>query len=162
MKECGKIYGSKLKDILTAQKEDKWEIKNNKLYIADVELDDNLFNVVYKTKNGVKAMQCKNFNLLVMIDTELTHELIIEGLSRDIVRIVQQTRKNNNYDISDKINIVFYTTDAIYNEVLSIWNDYICNQTLAETIKIENKIDDNNCFDVDGHKFSIFISKSLK
>ncbi len=160
MKECGKIFGSKLKEIMTAQKEKQWEIVDNKLHIANEVLDDSLFSILYKTKSGTKATQCKSFNLLIMIDTELTEELIIEGLARDITRVIQQTRKEKNLDISDRIDVVIQTKDAIFDKVFEKWKEYIQNQTLANTINIENTIDENNIFEVDGYKFSVSISKS--
>ena len=159
MKECGKIYGSSLKDILIAQKENKWEIVNDKLHIAGFELDSDLYNIVYRTANGAKTMKCKNFNILVMIDTEITHELMIEGLSRDVVRIIQQARKDNNLNISDNISVIMQTKDQIFDEVLSIWKDYICSQTLATEIKIKDNVNEECSFDIDEHKFSVHIKK---
>ena len=163
MKECGKIFGSKLKDILIAQKEGKWEIIDEKLSIAGVELDDSLFSVSYKTANGIKAMHCKNFNLLVMIDTEISKDLIIEGLARDIIRVVQQTRKDNNLAISDRINVILETKDKIFSEVLSQWKDYICNQTLALNFEIKdtNNINNSKIINVDEYNFSISVEKVI-
>lgn len=161
MKECGKIFGSKLKDILIAQKNGKWEIINGKLNIAGAELDDSLFSINYKTADGIKAIHCKNFNLLVMIDTEISKDLVIEGLARDIIRIVQQTRKDNNLAISDRINVVLETKDRIFSEVLSQWKDYICNQTLALNFEIKdtNNINNDKIINVDEYSFSINIKK---
>ncbi len=160
MKECGKLLGSRLRDVLTAQKEGKWQIVNNKLKIAGIELENNLFTTSYKTKEGTKAMSC-NSNMLVLIDTTQTQELIMEGLSRDVVRIVQQTRKDNGYKINDRINIALYSEDKIFENVLSTWKNYICKQTLADDIKfynVKNK-EDGAFYEIDNHEFSLQLSK---
>ena len=139
MKECGRLFGSKLKNILSEQKAGNWQITNNKLQIAGLELEKELFDIIYKSKDGKKTIACQNFNLLVMINTEQTRDLIIEGLSRDLIRIIQQTRKDNGLEISDKINVILNTKDPIFEEILSIWKDYIMEQTLSKNMEIKNE-----------------------
>jgi len=160
MKECGKIFGSNLKDILIAQKQHNWEIVDGNLMIAGFKIEKELYEVVYKSKDGAKISSCDHFNLLVMIDTEQTEDLIIEGLSRDIVRVIQQKRKENGYEISDRINVEINTNDEIFNKVLDNWEDYICEQTLATKIEINTNVNKNEINEVDGHKFSFLISKN--
>lgn len=161
MRECGKLFGSQLKVILTAQKEGKWEIVGDKLKIADVELDQNLFRVNYKSKDGTEAMSCGN-NTLVLIDITQTQDLIIEGLSRDVIRIIQQTRKDNGYKINDRINVSLYSENEIFKDVLSKWKNYICAQTLADEIKFYNnasKEKDNVSYEIDGYNFAVNLLK---
>ena len=161
MKECGKMFGSKLKEILIAQRRNEWSIENGKLKIADYIIPNNMFSIIWKAKDGSKTMQCEHFNLLVIIDTELTQELIIEGLARDVIRIIQQTRKDNKLAINDNINVVLHTKNKIFNEVLDVWKTYICDQTLAKNIYIDNKINDNQAFSIDEYKFSLDIEKII-
>ena len=160
MKECGKVFGSQLKDILIAQKKGDWKIVNDKLSIAGLEIDKNLFSIKYSSKDGKKVMQCKSFNLLVMIDTGQTEELIIEGLARDIVRIIQQTRKDNNFEISDRIDAIINTKDKIFDTVLKTWKAYIREQTLADNININNnEASGKNIFNIEKYTFSIDIKR---
>lgn len=162
MKECGKKYGSKLKDILLAQKNGEWQVIDGKLKIADVELENELYNVVYKSKEDAKAVYCEEYNLLVTIDTKQTEDLIIEGLSRDVVRIIQQSRKDNKFDISDRINIEFFADDDIFLNMFNIWKNYICEQTLANDIK-QRKLNevsgDIKINEIDGYKFAVSLLK---
>lgn len=160
MKECGKIFGSQLKNILIAQKNGEWKIVGDELYIADVKMNNELFTVTYRSNDGKKIMACKSFNLLVMIDEEKTQDLIIEGLARDVVRIIQQTRKDNGFEISDRIHVILNTKDEIFKDVLLYWKDYICEQTLADNIKISEDLkNDANVFNVDEYKFSVNVEK---
>ena len=159
MKECGALFGKKLKDILVAQKNRQWEIIDKKLHIADVEIDENLFDIVYCSKDGTKISSCAHFNILVMIDTEENRDLIIEGLARDVTRIIQQTRKDIGLEISDRINVVIHTKDVIFTDVMSLWKDYICEQTLALNIDVKNEQNSTDLIELDGYKFSVTLTK---
>ena len=159
MKECGKLFGSNLKNILFAQKMQEWKIINGQLHIAGHVLSSDLFKIIYQSKNGNKTMSCENFNLLIMIDTNLDNELILEGLSRDIVRIIQQTRKDLNLQINDNINVVIHTKDLIFTDVLKVWKQYICAQTLALKCELNDNTEGLQLFNVEQYSFAVKILK---
>ena len=160
MKECGKIFGSKLKDILQAQKKGNWKIENGILKIADCEIDSEIYNVVYTPKNGTKAMQCNNHDVLVMIDTNITDELKIEGLSRDVIRIIQQTRKDIGLEISDRIKVELYSSDNIFEDMLKKWENFIKEQTLSNDIVFKDSLlNQQNVVEIDGNKFAVKVVK---
>ena len=160
MKECGKIFGSKLKDILQAQKKGNWKIENGILKIADCEIDSEIYNVVYTPKNGTKAMQCNNNDVLVMIDTNITDELKIEGLSRDVIRIIQQTRKDIGLEISDRIKVEVYSSDNIFEDMLKKWENFIKEQTLSNDIVFKDSLlNQQNVVEIDGNKFAVKVVK---
>ena len=64
------------------------------------------------------------------IDTELK----IEGIARDILRAIQNKRKDENFDISDKINIKIYGEHVI-EETIEKYGNYITSNSLAEKIE---------------------------
>jgi len=66
----------------------------------------------------------------VAIDTELTEELLAEGLSRELVRRLQNMRRAANFDIADHI-ISYYQADETITQVLIDFNDYISRETLS-------------------------------
>ncbi len=160
MKECGKQFGSKLKDILLAQKNNDWTIlENGNLMISNVEIDVSLFEVKYKPIDGSLAMQCSSYNILVILDTTITKELMLEGLSRDLIRIIQQTRKDNGLEILDRINIEIFTKDDIFNSVIDLWSSFIKDQTLADNIALSNQTDNIEMNNIDNYSFGIKITK---
>lgn len=162
LKKCGKLFGAKLKDILLAQREKRWTIADNKLLIAGLEIPDDAFEVAYRAKNGEQTFYSKDFNLLVMIEASNDKALLIEGLARDVVRMIQNTRKKENLQISDKIDTTIYTTDDIFNEVIATFGTYIKEQTLTNNLKISDKIannTENNQYEIDDYTFSIEIKK---
>jgi isoleucyl-tRNA synthetase len=77
------------------------------------------------------------------IDTELSNELIEEGLAREFVNRVQNMRKDAGFDVIDKITIGFNGSPQITQAVLS-HSSYISNETLAENLLNGNNF--NNGF----------------
>lgn len=92
--------------------------------------------------------------ITVAIDTNLTADLIAEGLAREFVNRVQNMRKDAGFEVTDKIKIMFDGTGELANAVLGFTN-YISAETLAEQLqRIEKlnggiiqewKIGDYNC-----------------
>jgi len=68
--------------------------------------------------------------LTVGFDTEITHELFLEGLARDIVRSVQSLRKESDFDVSDRIVLCVHGGAEI-RETFDIFGEYIKRETLA-------------------------------
>ncbi|MCB0116575.1 MAG: class I tRNA ligase family protein, partial [Caldilineaceae bacterium] len=67
---------------------------------------------------------------LVAVTTELTPELELEGHARELVRRVQQLRKDAGLEISDRI--VLYVSDStLVNSVLAAHGDYVKDETLT-------------------------------
>jgi len=73
-------------------------------------------------------------NLFVILDTTLTKELIDEGYAREYVSKVQQMRKNNGYEMMDRIKI-YYDGDEEITEAVKLYESYIKKETLADYIE---------------------------
>ena len=69
------------------------------------------------------------------LSTELSPELIREGMARDFVRHVQQLRKEANLEIEDRIAIYFQTDEAVIATALTEWAEYTRAETQADTIE---------------------------
>ena len=79
----------------------------------------------------------------VVLDTELTPQLIELGLVREFISKVQQTRKDNGYEVTDHIKIFVFASNEM-NDVLKKYSKDICSGTLAnefEVVIIDNMQD---------------------
>jgi isoleucyl-tRNA synthetase len=89
----------------------------------------------------------------VALDLELNDELLSEGIAREFVNRVQNQRKDNGYEVTDRIEI-FSTGPERFNLAVQKHSDYICNETLATGLSelpqtggaIESVIDDMNVY----------------
>lgn len=96
-------------------------------------------------------------NLTVALEIELTDELKREGITRELVNRIQNMRKDNAYEITDRINVVV-SPDANTDAAISQYADYIKSQVLADSITIADN--DGAAVDFDEYKLNIKIEKS--
>jgi isoleucyl-tRNA synthetase len=66
----------------------------------------------------------------VVLDTEVTPELAQEGLARDIVRAVQQARREAGLDVSDRISLTVTGSQAVWEATVA-HQALIVEETLA-------------------------------
>jgi isoleucyl-tRNA synthetase len=67
---------------------------------------------------------------IVGLDTNITPELKLEGLAREVVRLVQDMRKNAGFNIEDRITTC-YQAGGMLTEVFARWGEYIASETLT-------------------------------
>jgi isoleucyl-tRNA synthetase len=100
-----------------------------------------------------------NDNLTIALDVTITEELRQEGVAREFVNRIQNIRKANGYDITDKILVKIEKLDAV-NAAVEAFGDYISSQTLANEIILVDKIDNATELDFDDYKVNIFVEKA--
>ena len=100
-----------------------------------IELDGEDIEVRLQAKEGWAAAQGKQ--CVVVLSTELTPELVREGLARDLVRIVNDRRKEMGCEFTDRIKLSVVTDDAEVIKAIEENLDYIKQETLATEILME-------------------------
>jgi isoleucyl-tRNA synthetase len=73
---------------------------------------------------------------LVELDTEIPKELKIEGLSRELIRNIQDLRKKTGLQVEDRIVLKYRTDSEILEEVFKIMGKVIGKEVLANQILI--------------------------
>ncbi len=74
-------------------------------------------------------------SLTVGFDTEITKELLLEGIARDIIRGIQNLRKEQELDVSDRINLIIAGDEQV-QEAVSEFKDYITKETLSDSLTL--------------------------
>lgn len=97
--------------------------------------------------------------LTVALDITVTEELRKEGLARELVNRIQNLRKSNGYDITDKITVTVLSSDEM-DEAIKEYNEYIANQVLAVSVEItDHAISDATVLDFEDFNLSVRIEK---
>jgi len=85
----------------------------------------------------IEKAQVKVLNegtLTVGLDMEVTEELAQEGDVRDLVRGIQNLRKESGFDVTDRIKLTLFGSDKL-KAAFKAFTDYIAQETLAVSIE---------------------------
>ena len=72
-------------------------------------------------------------DLVVALETELTEDLVLEGLARELVHRIQNMRRSAGFEIADHIN-TYYQGDGELDEVVAGHGDYVRQETLSREV----------------------------
>ena len=77
--------------------------------------------------------------LTVALEVTITEELRREGIARELVNRIQNIRKSNGFEITDKIHIML-SKNSNTDDAVKEYNTYICNQVLANSLELTNEV----------------------
>ena len=157
-KEVGKLLGSKIKEFQEKlQKLSSSEI-NNLRDNKDIEIT--LAGDKFKVTSSmviINSISKEGFDValedndFIILNTDLTEDLIMEGIAREFISKIQNLRKQKEFDIIDRINI-YYDGDKEVENSVDKFKELIKNETLAIEIK---KGKSSNEVDLNGHNATI-------
>jgi isoleucyl-tRNA synthetase len=104
-----------------------------KLSDGEVELTNEEIQIRLTAKEGWTAAQGPN--CVVVLSTELTEELFSEGRAREVVRMIQDRRKEMKLNYTDRIVVGIATASRTIGEALHKHIEYIKGETLAVDLK---------------------------
>lgn len=161
-KMAGPILGSKIKSFAAAlAKEDASVFAGGD--VVSMELDGEIFDItpeIVDVKINAKegfAVAMEN-SVFTILDTNITPELISEGLAREVISKVQQMRKQKGLEMMDRI-IMSVTADEEVKAAVEEHISYIKTETLADEIIL---VAEKNCFDlfkINGHETGLSVKK---
>ena len=155
-KVAGPIFGQSIKkyadSLLNLNVEEITKLKNGENITLDVdgveyEISPDMVDIRISAKEGFDvAMENNNF---IILNTELTKELIEEGIAREFISKIQNMRKVKEYNIVDRITI-YYNGDEDVKETVNSQKEFIMAETLATDIVFKDSLEEK--FDLNGHE----------
>ena len=162
-KEVGKILGPKIKEFqevlskLSMDEVNKLRNDEGVVVILSGEnftIEPRMVDIRVESKEGFDATY-KDNNFIVL-NTTLTSELVNEGLARETISKIQQIRKNNGFEITDRVK-VFYEGSKEYTNAISEFITNIMDETLAVEFKEASDLTDS--YDINEYKVKIRVDK---
>ena len=156
-KAAGQISGLNSRDIaeLLDGKTISVEVEGHSV---DLEPDDVI--VERKPKEGLAV--ASEGDLVVALEMTLNQELILEGLAREFVNKVQITRKSEELEVTQRIELTV-KTDGDVQQAVSDHVDYIKTETLSKKVSFVDVLDgDAVSWDLNGHPCLIKLKKAEK
>ncbi|MDD7014409.1 MAG: isoleucine--tRNA ligase [Spirochaetales bacterium] len=164
-KVLGKILGGKMKaaaaEIVKLNGETIAQIVDGssvKITVEgeDVELNSESVIVERFEKENLKVVN--EGTLTVGLDTKITDELKKEGYARDLVRGVQNLRKESGFEVTDRINLKVSGTSGL-KDAFEMFRDFIAGETLAAVIEWKDELE-GTVIEADDVKWTVCAEKA--
>jgi isoleucyl-tRNA synthetase len=139
LRTLGKKYGrglSEIKELLN--KNNPSELVLSLQSDGEISLNDGKY-ILFKEDIFIETEATSGFaaasdsGITVGLQIELTEDLILEGIVRDVVRKVQSMRKNAGYAVQDRIK-VSWDFDGEILKAVTKFKEYFCTETLTKDI----------------------------
>lgn len=119
--------------------------------------NDDLLEIIKEEVNVKKVVVDKAISENVLLNTEISDELRLEGQAREVIRYIQEMRKEAGYEVDNRINIW-------YNGILEVFNSFgelIKKETLADGLEQgkNEQADLEKEFKLDGEILTIAIKR---
>jgi len=137
---AGPRLGKQVQQVIQAARAGDWTEIDGVVTVGGIELAEGEYDLVLETASGgdgTAALALLAGGGFVLLDTATTPELEAEGLARDIIRAVQDTRKAAGLDVSDRIrlDLAFEHEDDVRALDLAVDVD-IAAETLALAVQL--------------------------
>ncbi|MBL4694208.1 isoleucine--tRNA ligase [Candidatus Gracilibacteria bacterium] len=132
-KVLGPKYGKDVQTIIQKVKAGEYEMTGpDSLKVGQFELMGDEIEVGFKGKEGFDVESDEG--VVVALDTMISDELRREGYARDLVRYIQDLRKEADYEVDDRIYVMVVASGEV-EEAVTEFADYIKAETLAEELQ---------------------------
>ncbi|WP_439660868.1 isoleucine--tRNA ligase [Lentzea sp. HUAS TT2] len=114
---AGPRLGPNVQKVIKAVKAGDWSEVDGKIVAAGVELFEGEYEQRLVATDPAATAALPGGAGVVVLDTVVSPELEAEGVARDLVRVVQQARKDAQLDVSDRITLTLELPDAVRSAV---------------------------------------------
>jgi isoleucyl-tRNA synthetase len=133
----GPRLGGATKEVIAASKRGEWQpAGEGRVRVGGQELGPGEFELLLVPREGVACQALPGNDAIVVLDVALTDELVAEGRARDVVRAVQQARKEAGLQVSDRIRLALALPPE-WQSAVERHRAYVCEQTLATELGFE-------------------------
>ncbi len=158
-KVLGPKYGGDVQKIIQMAKSGEFEMmEDGKVKVGEFMLEKGEVEIGFKGKEGFDVDS--EDGMVVVLDTNITDELKKEGYARDIVRTIQELRKEADYQVDDRI-YVMVETDGDVEAAVTEFADYIKAETLADELQQSGNMewDKEKELEIGGNNVKIAVRK---
>jgi isoleucyl-tRNA synthetase len=141
-KTVGKRIGKDIRTVMAAAAKGDWSARpDGSFTVGGIDIGAEEAAVRMLTSDGLDSAPFDRRAGLVLLDTQLYDDLEREGLARDFVRLVQQTRKEAGFEVTDRIRVVAQVPERIASAIRD-HRGHICHETLAVDLKLNEDVSD--------------------
>ncbi|UQU63588.1 isoleucine--tRNA ligase [Couchioplanes caeruleus] len=129
----GPRLGKQVQQVIKAVKAGDWELVDGAPVAAGVALQEGEYELKLVAADADNSAPLPAGRGVVVLDTEVTPELAAEGLARDVIRVVQQARRDAGLDVSDRIALTVAGPAAV-EQAVEAHRAFVAAETLATAL----------------------------
>lgn len=130
----GPRLGARTQDVIKAVKSGNWRQEGEQVFAGDIELFAGEYTLKMVAAEGSASSALGDGLGMVTLDIEITPELAAEGTARDLIRLVQQARREAGLEVSDRIEITLGVSESVRRQIKPFIDD-LASETLAQTVQ---------------------------
>ncbi len=142
----GPRLGQETQAVIRASKSGDWTLsESGKVSAAGIELFPEEFELRLRPNTSESSRVLSDLKSLVVLDVSVTRDLEIEGIARDIIRLVQNARKDSSFHVSDRIDVsVIVRTDPELKitQALQSHGELISSSILARSLNVRTELEE--------------------
>lgn len=155
----GPKFGKDVQAVIIAAKSGIFEeLEGGRIGVGEFVLEPGEFEVAYEPLDVTGLVVEGGYGTVVALDTVVTDELRIEGVARDLVRVIQDSRKEAGYSVSDRIRLSL--TGEGVAPVLAAHSAYLESETLSELVADLPNADVTNTADTEAGTVTVKVKKA--
>jgi isoleucyl-tRNA synthetase len=109
----GPRLGGQTQQVIRAVKSGDWQHDGDRVVAGGIELHDGEYTLRLRVAGEGASTTLADGSGLVLLDTEVTPELEAEGTARDLIRLVQQARRDAGLEVSDRIVLTLGVPESV-------------------------------------------------
>jgi isoleucyl-tRNA synthetase len=129
----GPRVGPAVQQVIRAVKAGQWELVDGAPVAAGVTLAEGEYELRLVAADADHTASLPGGEGVVVLDTDVTPELAAEGLARDVVRVVQQARRDADLNVSDRVIVVVEAPDEVAAAVRA-HEGFVAGEVLADAV----------------------------
>jgi isoleucyl-tRNA synthetase len=130
----GPRVGKQVQQVIKAVKSGDWQLVDGAPVAAGVTLAEGEYELKLVAADVENSAPLPAGGGVVVLDTVVTEALATEGLARDVIRVVQQARRDADLDVSDRIALVLSASPAV-RAAVETFRDFVAGETLATSVE---------------------------
>jgi len=136
----GPRLGKKTQQVIGAVKKGEWTREGDEIVVAGERLQPGEYSLRLVADSSTASAALDDGSGVVLLDIDLTPALEAEGQARDIIRAVQQARRDAQFDVTDRISLTLGVSAELRGRLVP-FVDMMCSETLATNIQWDEQID---------------------
>ncbi len=151
----GPRLGPKTQQVIAAVKKGEWSRDGDHISVAGETLAPGEYEMRLVARPGEASAPLASGSGVVALDVAVTEELEAEGTARDVVRAVQQARREAGLEVSDRIDLVLGADEETKRRV-EAHLDLVKGETLAISVNWDDSLDKDT--DIEGSRVGVRVA----